>query len=256
MARVSDMPRESVNLLIGYIYSGRLDLSSQVGENETQILVQLTRMARHFGLEQLERSLRLHIGSTLSTRNVVDMFDMANGLHIVELREKCMRFIGEHSSELLTGPLRRCPLCKLSASSLVTLLQRDSFCQSEASVLRLVREWHAYNNVTQMDANVFACVRLAVFDCEELLKLNFEVRKESLRIKQMVAMAIENNIKNSQVNNSNETIVFEMNEMRVQSPYRACIKLSEWFQDQQCAIVQLGTVAPVNYVSVRDETHR
>ena len=246
-----EMSRESVHFIMSYIYSGKLDCSPQV---DTQMLVQLTRMARHFGLEQLERSLLFHIGSTLSTRNCVDMFDMADGLHIAELREKCMRFIDEHSNEL------RSSLSKLSASRLVTLLQRDSFCQSEASVLRLVREWHAYNNLTQMDASVFACVRLAALDRDELFDLHLDVGDETPAVKEMVRVAAEMSRNHNNADSRADVLVFEMSGRAVtRSPYRACVKLverQENKQDEQCVIVQLGNAAPVNHVSVRDETRQ
>ena len=252
---VSEMCRESVHLLMVYIYSGKLDLcSSQVGsEVDTQRLVQLMSMARHFGLVQLERSLLSYIGSTLSTRNVVDMLDMGDGLNIAELREKCMRFIDEHSSELLAGPLRS-PLCKLSASSLVTVLQRDSFCQREASVLRVVREWHAYNNVTQMDASVFSCVRLTAMDRDELGDLLVDLENEKPAVKEMVRLAFEAT-SNRSAARSKEMLVFEMScDQRavLRSPYRCAHVIEPDHDQEQCVIIRLGNEAPVNYVSVRD----
>ena len=247
---ISDMARESVNSIMGYIYSGKLEA---VLCNDTRILVQLMSLARHFGLVQLERSLLFHIGSTLSTRNVVDMFESTDLLNMAELRTMCMRFIDEHSSELLTGELCS-PLSKLSASSLLTLLQRDTFCQSEASVLRVVREWHAYNNMTQMDASVFACVRLAATDEHDLIDLLIAVTKETPAVQETVRLAAEKRRKGGKPLAPNDTepvLVFEMSDGLVRSPYRACAKLS---QHDQCLIVQLANAASVNYVSVRDKT--
>ena len=153
--------------MIDYFYSGRLVLRNLEHKN----ILDLFRIIDYFNLTSLKQQASYYINSIITADNVLQTFQFAILHDYREFISKCLDFIDEH----IEDPEINSNLNMLSEENLITIISRDSFCLSEIELYKLIKEWHIYNNFTQINPTIFKNIRLKLFKQEELVELLIEL---------------------------------------------------------------------------------
>ena len=231
--RLTGLKNETVEIVLHYIYCGRICLESEPLDS----LFNLLGISRHIGLSKLENALLYHLSAIVDVKNVVNILEMSFLLDEDSLKKKCLRFIDEHSSQLIERKaLRQIPLLNL-----VSVIQRDTFCQCEMNIYKLVRDWHQFNELLEMNEGIFECLRLSLMSKSDLLDILVDLKND--RIKKFVSDEVK-----KQQEKENETVFVEIKDGKLRSAFRALVFESN---GGKSLIFQFGNPIQINYLQVK-----
>ena len=183
-----DLPNTSADgfrILLHYVYSGRINL---VDLKEDQLLEQLG-LANRYGFSDYENAIVHYLKAIIETRNVCDVYNVANLYSLTFLETVCLNYLDRNASEILTSE----SFLNLSANSVVAIVSRDSFCAPEEEIFRAVRAW-AEANPEEDHGRPIACIRLNIMQIPELLNV---VRPSSLVSSDAILDAIDSRHRSS-----------------------------------------------------------
>ncbi|XP_034655325.1 BTB/POZ domain-containing protein 9-like [Drosophila subobscura] len=155
-----EVPVSAFKLILGYIYTGKLPLSTL----DVDVIMDVLELAHLYGLLNVEAAIRKHLQQNLALSNVCTILDAARRYSMDELTEECLKFMDRNASQLLEeSSFER--LCK---ESLEEVLQRDTFAASEVQIFQAVCNWSLFNPSADIKA-VVSNVRLPLMSVHELL---------------------------------------------------------------------------------------
>ncbi|CAK9301887.1 unnamed protein product [Gordionus sp. m RMFG-2023] len=157
---LKDAPNQAFKTLLKYIYTGKMNLTSQKEET----LLETLGLANQYGFTHLESSISDYLKAILTVKNVCMIFDMANLYRLSSLRETCFQFMDRHSTEILDNKI----YLSLSAPAMHDMIRRDSFCSPEVGIFLAVREW-ARSNPELDPTPVLSAVRCPLMSLRELV---------------------------------------------------------------------------------------
>lgn len=156
-----DAPLKAFKILLKYIYTGHMFLMTL----KEDIILDTLGLAHQYGFQDLEASISDILKQILKLKNVCAILDTAHLYGLEKLVKVCHSFLDIHASEILTHE----SFVTLSQSSLVELLQRDSFFAPEVEIFRGVSNWCKVNE--DIDDLVMKCVRLPLMSVADLLSV-------------------------------------------------------------------------------------
>ncbi|XP_019877429.1 BTB/POZ domain-containing protein 9 isoform X2 [Aethina tumida] len=154
-------PLVAFKYLLKYIYSGHMFLISL----KEEVILDILGLAHQYGFLDLETAISDILRQLLALKNVCAILDTAHLFGLEKLVAVCHNFLDRHASEILTSE----SFLQLSQSSLVELLERDSFFAPEVEIFRGVCAWCKAN--TDVDDRVMRCVRLPLMSVADLLSV-------------------------------------------------------------------------------------
>ena len=166
---------DALHSLLTFVYTGRVAVvAERLGE--------LSTLARHFELRELERRLR-RVDLRLDETRVCALFEtLSRERHHRQLAEQCARFMDARAVAMLA----RDEMLALSARALASLIARDSFCAPEMALVQFVERWqlaakrraHLTPSASETDG-VMRQLRLSALSMRELNRLLVSTRRAS-----------------------------------------------------------------------------
>ncbi|KAJ8942635.1 hypothetical protein NQ318_013348 [Aromia moschata] len=154
-----DAPLKAFKVLLKYIYTGHMFLTTL----KEDVILDTLGLAHQYGFQDLETAISDILKQLLALRNVCAILDTAHLYGLEKLVKVCHGFLDRHASEILAHET----FPQLSQSSIVELLQRDSFFAPEVEIFRGVCSWCKSNE--DKKGLVMSCVRLPLMSVAELL---------------------------------------------------------------------------------------
>ncbi|UYV67113.1 BTBD9 [Cordylochernes scorpioides] len=130
------------------------------------MVLEVLALANQYGLVELLTSISEYLQAVLSIRNVCLIYDIARLYQLSSLAELCCDYIDRHASHIITTD----SFLTLSASTLESILQRDSFCVPEVDIFRVAAEWVKRNGPGSENV-LRRCVRLPLISLTDLLNV-------------------------------------------------------------------------------------
>ncbi|VDK53261.1 unnamed protein product [Anisakis simplex] len=128
-----DTPVNGFKMLLKYIYTGKLSLSSL----KEDLVLDMLGLAHKYGFSELELSISEYLKAILNIRNMCTIYEAANLYSLRSLSDVCLNFADKHASEVLATQ----GFLQLSASAVELMIQRDSLCAPEIEIFKAIREW-------------------------------------------------------------------------------------------------------------------
>lgn len=147
-------------LLLKYIYSGRMNLAQL---KEEQIL-EILGLAHQYGFCELESSVSEFLKGILNICNVCLIYNNAHLFQLDSLATVCCSFVDQNA----LGLLHHDSFLQLSARALKDMISRDSFCAPEVDIFRAVCNW-AEHNPGESLSDILCAVRLPLMTDGDLL---------------------------------------------------------------------------------------
>lgn len=104
---------EAFSMLLHYLYTGRVSLSSA----REEVVLDFLGLAHSYGLQPLEDSTSEFLRTILNTNNVCLVFDVASLYSLSTLSAACCAYMDRHAPEVLNSDgflelskVRSCPL--------------------------------------------------------------------------------------------------------------------------------------------------
>uniref|UniRef100_A0A5K3G048 BTB domain-containing protein n=1 Tax=Mesocestoides corti TaxID=53468 RepID=A0A5K3G048_MESCO len=119
--------------VLGYIYTGRLDISGLTIGDALDIL----GLVCQYNFPNLENALSAHFVRSLTPNNVCQIYDAAITYDLDDLIDACLQTIDRAPATVLAHP----QFLRLSRASVIRMLSRDSFYIPEVAVLHAVQAW-------------------------------------------------------------------------------------------------------------------
>ncbi|XP_050433483.1 uncharacterized protein LOC126841203 [Adelges cooleyi] len=161
----------SVNVLLKYIYSGRVDLSTL----ESKVIVELLILSNVYRFSNLQFSLSEYLLSKIDEHNASSLFVVGLCYQIKELEIESLNFIDIHSLDVLQSE----DSFSLTPEALLLILNRDMVYANDLDIFRAVCHW-IKKKKDEIDAEaktkILSAVRYQLMDDEELS----EVRRSEL----------------------------------------------------------------------------
>ncbi|XP_050434184.1 BTB/POZ domain-containing protein 9-like [Adelges cooleyi] len=161
----------SVNVLLKYIYSGRVDLSTL----ESKVIVELLILSNVYRFSNLQFSLSEYLLSKIDEHNASSLFVVALYYQIKELEIESLNFIDIHALDVLQSE----DSLSLTPEALLLILNRDMVYANDLDIFRAVCRW-IKKKKDEIDAEaktkILSAVRYQLMDDEELS----EVRRSEL----------------------------------------------------------------------------
>lgn len=157
---IKEAKPNAFRLLLQYIYKGKINLKNE----KEDLLIDLLSLVHQYGFVELQKAVSDYLESILEVKNICSIYEIASLYQLSSLGQTCLRFIDKNCHELIK---QNC-LLQLSADSLSTIIERDSFCAQEIDIFNIVKEWHQVN---KCDANIqlIGKIRLPLMQLDELL---------------------------------------------------------------------------------------
>lgn len=146
---------KSFNLLLRYIYSGKLPLGNLTSEELADLLI----TARFFCMEKLVCDIALYLRLHISKSNVWLLYKVSKLFFIDSLTQACDRFFDKNAESILQHE----EFSSLEVEELKEMVSRDSFYAPEKAILRAICVYYRNNAVGKSKSH---CVKLL----EELLE--------------------------------------------------------------------------------------
>uniref|UniRef100_F1KWU4 BTB/POZ domain-containing protein 9 n=1 Tax=Ascaris suum TaxID=6253 RepID=F1KWU4_ASCSU len=159
-----DTPVNGFKMLLKYIYTGKLSLSSL----KEELVLDILGLAHKYGFSELELSISEYLKAVLNVRNMCTVYDAAHLYSLRSLSDVCLNFADKHASEVLSTQ----GFLQLSASAVELMIQRDSLCAPEIDIFRAVREWVRQHPQQVEEADmILAKLRLPLMKLDDLLNV-------------------------------------------------------------------------------------
>ncbi|KAI4466852.1 Galactose-binding-like [Holotrichia oblita] len=156
-----DAPLRAFKILLKYIYSGHMFMMTL----KEEVILDTLGLAHLYGFQDLETAISDILRQLLALKNVCAILDAAHLYGLDQLVKVCHLFLDKHASEILQHE----SFLQLSQSSLVELLQRDSFFAPEVEIFKGVIAWCKINK--DDDDLVINCIRLPLITVTDLLSV-------------------------------------------------------------------------------------
>ncbi|MFH4977444.1 hypothetical protein AB6A40_004153 [Gnathostoma spinigerum] len=157
-----DTPLPAFKVLLRYIYTGKLSLSSL----KEDLILDILGLAHKYGFGELELSISEYLKAILNVRNMCVFFECAHLYSLQSLCEECLHFADRNASEILLTQ----GFFSLSASAVDLMLQRDSFCAPEIEIFKALVEWvRIHPNLKDEADMVLSRIRLPLMKLDDLL---------------------------------------------------------------------------------------
>ncbi|KAI4466825.1 Galactose-binding-like [Holotrichia oblita] len=156
-----DAPLRAFKILLKYIYSGHMFMMTL----KEEVILDTLGLAHLYGFQDLETAISDILRQLLALKNVCAILDAAHLYGLDQLVKVCHLFLDKHASEILQHE----SFLQLSQSSLVELLQRDSFFAPEVEIFKGVVAWCKINK--DDDDLVINCIRLPLITVTDLLSV-------------------------------------------------------------------------------------
>ncbi|XP_050426004.1 BTB/POZ domain-containing protein 9-like isoform X3 [Adelges cooleyi] len=168
---LSDAPVTSFEILLKYIYTGRINLGDLEGEEVFELL----RISVYYGILNLKLPLHEYLKSTLDVENAWSFLAMTRTYKYNDLEVESLHFIDNHASEVLHSE----DFLSLSPEVLQDIIIRDSFYCNELDIFHAVCRWinihqNSLDHNTKM--KVLSAIRYPLMSVKELA----EVRQSPL----------------------------------------------------------------------------
>ncbi|TDG43322.1 hypothetical protein AWZ03_010257 [Drosophila navojoa] len=157
-----EVPLEPFKVLLRYIYSGTLSLSSL----DEDAIIGVLGMANQYGFQDLEMAISKYLRRYLALNNVCMILDAARLYNLEELTQVCLMFMDRNAVDLLQHDSFK----MLSRESLEEILRRDCFFAPEVQIFLAVWKWSRYNPNIDIKT-VVSLVRLPLMNLEHLLQV-------------------------------------------------------------------------------------
>ncbi|KAM3717719.1 BTB/POZ domain-containing protein [Dirofilaria immitis] len=159
-----DTSLNGFKMLMKYIYSGKLSLSSM----KEELVLEVLGLAHKYGFTDLEISISEYMKAMLNVRNVCTIYSAAHLYSLRSLCDVCLNFADKHAPEVISTQ----GFLQLPASAVEQMVQRDSLCAPEIDIFRSVREWIRHHPDQQEDAQmIVARLRLSLIKLDDLLNV-------------------------------------------------------------------------------------
>lgn len=156
-----DAPLKAFKVLLKYIYTGHMFLTTL----KEDVILDTLGLAHQYGFQDLETAISDILKQLLALRNVCAILDTAHLYGLEKLVKVCHGFLDRHATEILMHE----SFLQLSQSSLIELLQRNSFFAPEVEIFRGVCNWCKVNE--DKNDSVMKCVRLPLMSVADLLSV-------------------------------------------------------------------------------------
>ncbi|CAN7988268.1 unnamed protein product [Ixodes hexagonus] len=159
---LQDTPREAFELLLRYIYTGKLQLS---GLKECVVL-EVLELSHLYGFLELEAGVSRFLEQVLGVGNVCRIYDRACLYQLEALAGACRLFVDRHAAAILASDA----FLTLSPEVLREMIGRDSFFAPEVDIFRAVCAWVGHNPAADPKP-ILEMVRLSLLTVPELLNV-------------------------------------------------------------------------------------
>ncbi|KAK6489445.1 BTB/POZ domain-containing protein 9 [Huso huso] len=159
---LEDTTAEAFSMLLQYIYTGRVSMSSE----REEVLLDFLSLAHRYGFEQLEDSTSEYLRTILNTHNVCLIFDVASLYSLRKLSTSCCTYIDRNAADVLASE----GFLSMSKPALLIMVRRDSFAAPEKEIFQALCCWCRHNS-TELPEEVMGAVRLPLMSLEEMLNV-------------------------------------------------------------------------------------
>ncbi|XP_033236722.1 BTB/POZ domain-containing protein 9-like [Drosophila pseudoobscura] len=163
-----EVPLEAFKLILGYLYSGKMPLSTL----DVDTIIDVLDLAHLYGLQVVESGIGKYLQQNLSVSNVCTILDVARRKNLNQRAEECLNFIDNNGSDIV----KHDSFAQLPKESLEELLRRDTFAALEIDIFRAVCKWRD-NHPSEDFKTVAALVRLPLLTVQQLVQ---EVRPSGI----------------------------------------------------------------------------
>ncbi|XP_028653207.1 BTB/POZ domain-containing protein 9 [Erpetoichthys calabaricus] len=159
---LDDTTAEAFAMLLQYIYTGRVSLSSV----REEVLLDFLSLAHRYGFQQLEDSTSEYLRTILNTHNVCLIFDVASLYSLLKLSNTCCTYMDRNAPDVLASE----GFLSLSQTALLTIVKRDSFAAPEKEIFQALCRWCCHNS-PEDPSDIMGAVRLPLMSLTELLNV-------------------------------------------------------------------------------------
>ncbi|XP_002135358.1 BTB/POZ domain-containing protein 9-like [Drosophila pseudoobscura] len=155
-----DVPVDSFKIILGYIYTGALPLSTLCVDK----ILDLLSCVHFFGLQNVEAAIEKNLQQNASFSNICKILNAAHLNSMNDLRKECLKFMDFNASEVLNHASFEI----LSKELLEEVVRRDTFVAPEVEIFRTVCKWNQLNPSADIKT-VISHIRLPLMTVSELL---------------------------------------------------------------------------------------
>lgn len=159
---IGDTTAEGFQQIVHFLYAGKIDVLLL----DKDLVLEILCLSHRYGIDELVRLVSRFLKSTLHLRDVSRIYNHANMFDLEELVATTCEFMDRNAKAVLASD----DFLHLSASALVDLVERNSFCADEMAIFTAVSNWCNFNNVEGDAASkILRCVRLPLIGMKVLL---------------------------------------------------------------------------------------
>ncbi|XP_022234848.2 BTB/POZ domain-containing protein 9-like isoform X2 [Drosophila obscura] len=158
--RLPEVPLEAFKVILGYLYSGTMSISTL----DVDAILQVLSLANLYGLPELESVLTETLLENLEVCNVCAILDTARQYSMEDLNMKSLNFIDTNGAQVMEDDF----FLMLSKESLEEVLRRDTFIAEELKIFQAVHKWSLHNPDVDIKS-VVSLVRLPLIKVEDLV---------------------------------------------------------------------------------------
>ncbi|XP_022228025.2 BTB/POZ domain-containing protein 9-like [Drosophila obscura] len=155
-----DVPLQSFKVILGYVYSGDLSISTLDVDASFKVL----GLANLYGMQEVELALATHLMESLALSNVCTILNTARLFNFAQLTMKCLNFMDRNSAALLKHDTFQI----LAKESLEEVLRRGTFADYELHIFQAVHKWSLHNPSEEMKS-VLALIRFPLIAVKDLV---------------------------------------------------------------------------------------
>ncbi|XP_041447892.1 BTB/POZ domain-containing protein 9-like [Drosophila obscura] len=155
-----EVPVEAFRVILEYIYSDKLPLSTLAVDKIIDVLV----LAHLYGLKDVETAISKYLQQNLAVSNVIVILNAARLYDLDQLTAGCLMFMDNNMVDLL----KHDSIQMLSKESFEEVLGRESFSAPEVEIFRTLCKWRE-NNPNEDNQTLFSLVRLPLMTIDDLL---------------------------------------------------------------------------------------
>ncbi|EDW25633.1 GL26310 [Drosophila persimilis] len=157
--RLLEVPLEAFKVILGYLYSGTLPVSTL----DLDSIFKVLGVANLYCLLEVESVLADHLKQNVAVDNVCRILETARLYGFSDLAENCFKFMDREASKLV----KHDSFQMLSKELLEEVLPRDTFYVLEDELFQFVWEWSRQNPDVDIKSLV-PCVRLPLLSAKQL----------------------------------------------------------------------------------------
>ncbi|XP_002133157.2 BTB/POZ domain-containing protein 9-like [Drosophila pseudoobscura] len=157
--RLLEVPLEAFKVILGYLYSGTLPVSTL----DLDSIFKVLGVANLYCLLEVESVLADHLKQNVAVDNVCRILETARLYGFSDLAENCFKFMDREASKLV----KHDSFQMLSKELLEEVLPRDTFYVLEDELFQFVWKWSRQNPDVDIKSLV-PCVRLPLLSAKQL----------------------------------------------------------------------------------------